>query len=259
VTAVYLKERRIKNAIIGRQTTGDKTMPRKLTTTILAALAAIAAAGFAAKAEAKESFDLTKLPLTGSSFPGVLGDDGQLMEIVFLTMKRTGGNEFEVTGKSKFKTNICDFKGTMRVLKEEKIDEIDEIDVAGVFNGRITGTYFFNEDKSQKGTGTFKGEFEIYWANWENGIDFANFERGDGVSFIGDWTSHATKKSKKANWCDYGWCGPVTFNDGQECLIDEKYRSKGWEKYMGEYLGERYDGGTYYFCERNKEIWWKQK
>jgi hypothetical protein len=197
----------------------------------------------------------------------VLGDDGQLMEIVFLTMKRTSKDEFEVTGKSKVKTNICDFKGTMRILKEEILNDHEVIDV----DGKATGTYLFNEDKSQKGTGTFKGKFEIYWLNYENtswlnkknGFGFADMASDDAVSFIGNWTSYATKKSKKANWCDIGSCGPVTYNDGQEVIIEEKYRSKGWEKYMGEYIGEAYGGKySWYMGHINitdREIWWKKK
>jgi hypothetical protein len=202
---------------------------------IKSATAALAFAAFvlAAKAEAKESFDLTKLPLTDRSFDAILGNDEQQMEIVFLTMKKKSKNEYEVTGKSKVKTNICDFKGTMKVQKEEELDTEGENAFA---HGQAIGTYLFSEDKKQKGTGTFKGEFKIAWANWENGIGFADFGFGDAVSFKGSWTSYTTGKSKKADWCNVGWCGTKTFNDGGEPVIDEKYRRT-----------------------ENKEIWWKKK
>jgi hypothetical protein len=224
----------------------------------LAATAALAFAAFvlAAKAEAKESFDLTKLRLTENSFTAILGDDAQRMEIVFLTMKKKSKNEYEVTGKSKVKTNICDFKGTMQVQKEENFygeaDGPDEVD------GQVTGTYLFSEDKNQKGTGVFKGEFKIAWANRENGIGFASLVKEDAVSFIGSWTSYATGKSKKANWCDEGWCGPGYANDGQELMVDEKYRSKGW----GDYIDIWYEATRERGLKERREIkenWWKKK
>jgi hypothetical protein len=126
----------------------------------------------------------------------------------------------------------------MQVQNEEKFKD-GETGTAFV-HGEATGTYIFNEDKSQKGTGTFKGKFSIGWANGINGIVFAHYEMGSAVEFIGDWTSYATGKSKKADWCIGGYCSLIYYDDGQNAHIDDKYLSKG--------LGERII-----------EIWWKQK
>ncbi len=182
-----------------------------------------------------ESIDVTNLLRKEIDFCGMIGDDIQRMEIVFLSTKRMSKNEYEVIGKSKVKNNICDFKGVIEVLSVEKSEIEGKSDESpNIVDGKITGKYHFLEDKSQPGTGSFDGVFEIYWAYDDNdtiGLADIWYTQSDyTIVFDGSWKSYQTGKIKKACWSDYKACFPDDFNrsDGPDLIPDEKYRSKGW-------------------------------
>jgi hypothetical protein len=178
-----------------------------------------------------ENIDATKLLGKEMNFQGMIGDDIQMMGIVFLSTTRINRSEYEITGKSKVRNNICDFKGIQSVTGTEL--ESGE-DSPNMVDGKIAGKYCFYEDNNQSGTGFFDGVFEIYYAYYSDSIiglaDIWYTQSDYTILFDGNWKSYRTGKIKKACWSDYKACFPTDFNtsDGPDLIPNEKYRAKGW-------------------------------
>ncbi|MDR3001610.1 MAG: hypothetical protein LBU89_10125 [Fibromonadaceae bacterium] len=184
--------------------------------------------------------DITVLMKQEAIFLGMIGDESRKMGIAFLNVARTGDKQYEVTGKSKVRDNVCDFRGTMEVLSA-KVDIVTS-DGIDYFDGAITGKYLFEEDKNQSGTGVFSGFFEIVWNNenlstYFTSIAHDHVEFNVGATFAGTWISYRTGATRKACWGNLPACIPCCINDGQELQIAEKYRSSGWFDDDSEWIG----------------------
>jgi hypothetical protein len=212
--------------------------------------------------------DITALIKQEAIFLGMIGDENRKMGIALLSLVRTDDKLYEVTGKSKVRDNICDFRGVMEVQSAEV--GITTYDSTEYFAGRIAGKYLFEEDRNQASTGVFEGTFEILWNNENLPTYFTSIAHGEvefnvGATFTGTWKSYRTGASRKACWSNLWVCKPCCINDGQELWVDESNRSSGWalEIDRDKYLRENWDWK--YATEKIKEHpeylgwheWWK--
>jgi hypothetical protein len=223
----------------------------------------------AAGGQQYQTDDITALMKQEAIFLGMIGDEKRKMGIAFLTIVRGADDKlWEVTGKSKVRDNICDFRGIMEV-QSAKVD-VSTYDGTDFFYGTITGKYLFEEDRNQSGTGVFEGTFEIEWNNVNLSTYLTSIAHGEvefevGATFTGTWKSYRTGAIRKACWGNLPECKPCCVNDGQELWIAEEYRSTGWalEIDWDKYLSENwdYDSATEKIKEHPEYLgwfeWWK--
>ena len=177
-------------------------------------------------------------------FLGCIGDEKQKMGIVFLSTIKIGETEYEVTGKSKVKNNICDFTGTMEVL-DLVFEDGNPSQIASIY-----GKYHFKEDENQPHSGEFEGEFSIFWSDNDRTIFSVGNRYGEEihVDFNGTWTNYQTSASKFALWGNVENLLPGTINEGQEYFRDENYSSLGWGPFF-----DRKPNGYFYIKPCDKE------
>lgn len=189
---------------------------------------------------------------------GVLGLDCKRIKIfIGKVTKDTKDNlVYRVTGKSNVNGNICDFIGYIKLLKayEFTTDAESEHDNSG----NLLAEYSFNEDRTQKHVGSFKGVFEcFYYLDKKTKKGFLDESSGiaDGYfnrTYVGTWTSYSNNAVKKCIWGDYRL--PFTFDfdcgDG-EMRVCDKYLQNGWVTF---------NNGTEYDFVNDKAVlkdkWW---
>jgi hypothetical protein len=172
---------------------------------------------------------------------GFIGENYQRFYIHFIMVHRSPTNylQYLVTGKTRVRNSVCDFKGTI-TIREAHLES--DPDVPEYKTGYIVGEYRLEEDRQQKGSGYFKGKFRSNWFIARDGKiryntlkmiadDFCNNQ------FIGSWTSYATGKGEKCNWGDYR----IPDSDDLDCgaaefAVTERYIKNGWESYMQAFM-----------------------
>jgi len=176
---------------------------------------------------------------------GVIGLDYKRIRIFVgkVTKDAKDNLTYHVTGKSNVNGNICDFNGQIKLLRayESSVDSESEHDNSG----NLFAEYSFNEDKTQKSSGSFRGIFEcFYYLDKKNrkGLIDESSSIADGYfnrTYVGTWTSNSTKATKKCIWGDYRL--PFTFDfacgDGEMRACD-KYIQNGWTTFNS---GDEYD------------------
>lgn len=174
---------------------------------------------------------------------GFIGENYQRFYIHFITATRNPANHMQylITGKTKVRGNVCDFKGTI-IIKEARLEPSPE--APEYKTGYIAGEYRFEENRKQQGSGYFTGTFHSDWFIASDGkIRYDTLMiNADGFSnnqFTGNWTPYATGKSKKCNWGDYRIpdCGDLDTYVG-EFGVSDKYVKNGWESYMQAFWAE---------------------
>jgi hypothetical protein len=207
--------------------------------------------------ENKERFIPRSEPL------GFIGNNYQRFYIHFVTAKRSTTNHLQylVTGKTKVRSNVCDFKGTI-TIKEARLAPDPEL--PEYRTGYIAGEYWIEEDRKQRGSGSFKGNFRSYWFITNDGkIKYDTvLIAADGFcnnQFTGSWTSYATGKSEKCNWGDYRIpdSGYLDVGAGEFAVADE-YVKNGWETYIQAFNADNPDSSQ---SKRAQAIeaakWWR--
>lgn len=145
-----------------------------------------------------------------ADFIGYIGNDYHKMNISFHTIKKESNTTYSISGSSKVKTNVCAFLGSAQILDVRELNEYeygvdqfmkDKIKKQGICIAR----YNLEEEKEQKGSGTFSGILLFHWY-----IDNNNQLNYDDISddsddysnnqFAGIWRSHSTGKEKKCAW-----------------------------------------------------------
>jgi len=174
---------------------------------------------------------------------GIIGDNYERIQIKFTSIKRNKNktNEYWVSGKSRVKSNICDFKGKITILainevKQQRFGVDDEYKDKGIKKqGLLTAIYEFDEDSSQKGSGKFSGRLQSIWyLDKDNLMQYNDIEiDSDGYfnnAFTGAWKSNNSGKEKVCNWGDYRVPNVnCDFDIGSaELSVSEKYQKNGW-------------------------------
>lgn len=187
------------------------------------------------------NYDLSKLwTITNDKFVyGFIGDDYQRIRIKFITVKKTDKFTYEISGKTKVKDNICDFKGTLNISTLGKYETttygLDD-EYKNKIKGRYTilGDYTLAENSAQKNTGIFKGVFETgFYLDKNSKIHYDNIDlNADGFTnneFIGSWTQYAPSKTKRCNWGDYRIPNSGDLDVGAgDFSPNKKYVQNGW-------------------------------
>lgn len=185
---------------------------------------------------------------------GYIGSNYQRIQVHFISIIKNPDNptQYFVYGKTKVKTNICNFQGTIdlmnaRYYKESDIDTIKQ--------GFVFGKYKFFEDPKQKHTGFFEGFVKSDWYITDNGFlcydDLSTV--ADGYSnneFVGIWNGYNKNAPKVCNWAHGRIPYSRYFDVGAgEFYPDKQYHKYGWDKYMIEY--------DEFNKTRKKVEWWK--
>ena len=167
---------------------------------------------------------------------GFIGDDYQRFQIHFTSVVRSKVDPYEyvVRGKTKVRTNIGAFHGTLHI---DRAFQYRDNEFPGYKLGRLEGRYLFFEDRESPGSGSLRGTFNLDWfldgknkpqynALWAVADGFTNNE------FRGAWTSYRSKLSKKCNWGDFRIpdCGDLDSGAG-EFGVNTKYLNHGWRDY----------------------------
>lgn len=198
---------------------------------------------------------------------GIIGPEHQRIKIKLLSVSKslTNPNEYNVSGKSNVKGNICDFSGTIRLkkIKETKTMHFgvdDEFSNKGIKSmGIAIAGYEFFENQAQGHTGVFKGKLYSKWyINAGNQIKYDDIESiSDGYmnnAFIGTWKGYSLKKERICNWGDFRV--PNANDDfdigAGEFSPGKKYSDKGWENFRNAWI----EGNESAKKEELNE-WWK--
>jgi len=189
---------------------------------------------------------------------GYIGEDYQRFWIRLLNIKKHNRNSksYLVTGKTRVRENVCDFSGTIDLVKAimQKSHELPHIK-----QGAIIGIYEFNEDPKQTGSGKVIGTFVTHWFIDSMGIhyDSLTFAASDAFcnnQFSGNWYSYKTKTIKKCNWGDVRipFSNELDIGVG-EFYPDKKWIANGWESFVGAYT--KSDTAS---KRIEKEEWWRR-
>lgn len=189
---------------------------------------------------------------------GFIGEDFQRIHIKILSAVKNikESSKYYVYGKTRVKSNICQFIGTIdlihirkvndaekELLKEEAKKRNDENAIA-LFSKQefiLLAKYEFFEEHNQKGSGIFNGVLKTNFYI-ENGriLNDPMEEVGDNFcnnQVVGTWVGYLNSVSKKCNWGEYRipYSGDLDVGVG-EFSPNKKYLSKGWETFYKAYI-----------------------
>jgi len=206
---------------------------------------------------------------------GYIGDNYQRIHIHLISVIKNqhAENEYFVYGKSKVKSNVCDFQGKFIIthvrefnrtereaLYKEAIKQGDKEAISrfGKARGFVLAEYYLFENPEQKGSGLFKGvvKSHFYIEKGELFFDDLNMEFEDNYSnnqFLGVWQSYKTGATKPCNWGAYRIpnAGDLDVGVG-EFSPNTKYLEKGWGTYYRAYNKSESE------ARKEEELkWWK--
>ena len=126
----------------------------------------------------------------GKTYQGTIGDNNQRIEIRFVSVSKINDTTYSVTGKSKVKSNICDFSGKLLIQNSMELDNKRmECEGPDYSSGFLSGKYELNENETQSHVGLFLGDFKSMYDITSNGfVVYSGWYGQEGVSeFIGEW------------------------------------------------------------------------
>ncbi|MBE8712770.1 hypothetical protein C4F49_03650 [Sphingobacterium sp. KB22] len=175
---------------------------------------------------------------------GILTDDYQRIQIKFTSIIKntTFPNHYSVTGKSNVAGNIGDFSGeiivdTIQQIVSENWGVDDEYKDKGIiFQGLLTGNYYFKETLSSPHAGSFEGTLKsLFLIDKDNQVAYNAIDMiSDGYfnnAFVGTWTLYGSEKPEICNWGDYRVpYSKCDFDIGSgEFSVSDTYLKNGWE------------------------------
>ena len=146
---------------------------------------------------------------------------------------------YHITGKTKVKENICNFKGTITVVSAEYDSSslMRDIGFPQYKQGFIKGQVHIEEDRTHAGSGIIEGQIstDIYFDSKDKIHYSALMLIADGFcnnQVEGKWTSYKTGKTKRCNWGDFRIpdSRDLDFGTG-EFSVNPKYKQNGWADY----------------------------
>ncbi|TSA50494.1 MAG: hypothetical protein D4R43_02170 [Sphingobacteriales bacterium] len=193
---------------------------------------------------------------------GFIGENYQRFYIHFISMSKNNDepNEYYVTGKTKVKSTICDFHGTIKITSSRIYLESDH---PGYKEGYAKCEVNLFEDKQQESTGFISGNLKSEFI-----IDDKEQFRYDGLMFFADrfsnnqfegvWTSYKTNFSKKCNWGDYRIpdSGDLDIGAGEFSVAD-KYLQNGWSNYKIAWSGNPNNPDEMKARQIEFQKWWE--
>lgn len=205
-------------------------------------------------------FDFSSLWMKNDEYIlGFIGDDYQRLHIHYLAVIKNfeSTSKYYVYGKSKVKSNICQFMGEIEIMHIRKINDPEKqsrYEFAKKHNDTeamerfskeeyiLLAKYQFFEDPDQKGTGIFRGilktNFYVEGDNiFYNDLNLRYSDSFSNNQSVGTWTSYTSSVAKKANWGEFRvpYSGDLDWGAG-EFSPNKKYLNKGWETYYKAYI-----------------------
>lgn len=198
---------------------------------------------------------------------GMIGENHQRIRIALTSISQNLDQVFEylVLGKSKVKTNICNFSGTIRIDSILELKEmhygVDSVykDSGIVAQGVVFATYEFKESLQEEHSGVFKGQCISKWyINYAGELNYDDIEVISDAymnnAFIGTWTHYGSINSKVCTWADYRI--PFSADDfdrgAAEFSPSEKYYKFGWEQHQKAWLYNNEEAK-----KKELEEWWR--
>lgn len=211
---------------------------------------------------------------------GYIGDNYKRLHFHWLTIEKSDENPlvYEVSGKTKVGSNICSFTGQLLITSAMQSASEEDPDER---IGTIFGSFYFEENPEERGTGEFQGRF---WSNYwlPHGLEGPPLAAGGperclyydeilvynsldtyspGFSnnqFTGTWTSYRSAREKEVAWADYRFSFPTDLDVGaSEFVPSEDYFDQGWESYFEAWIhadSDRLRAGAQML---EMEEWWK--
>ncbi|MDB5228764.1 MAG: hypothetical protein JWN78_2957 [Bacteroidota bacterium] len=190
-----------------------------------------------------QDVDLSALLKTDASDQplGFISDNYERFDIFFTSVKKNDArkNEYLITGKTRVKQNVCDFKGTINLTSAKYY--IHKSDLGNypdsIHLGILIGTYLFEEDPTQPHTGKLQGFLAVrYYVTSGNKIlidDWNNTNNNySNQQYVGSWISYDGRKIQQCNWGSYRIPASGDLDIGKnEFSPSDKYKANGWEKY----------------------------
>jgi hypothetical protein len=189
---------------------------------------------------------------------GYIGDNYQRLNIKYLVIIKNDENhsKYYIYGKSKVKSNVCQFIGEIELIHIRKISDPEkqqlyeeakrqnDEEAIKRFSKQafiLLGKYQFYEDPNQKETGIFKGILrtnfyvdggKVFYDDLE--IESDNFYNNQ---FVGIWINYRDGITKRCNWGEYRipYSGNFDIGVGEFCP-NEKYLNNGWNIYYKAFI-----------------------
>ncbi|MCO5934439.1 hypothetical protein NAF17_02710 [Mucilaginibacter sp. RB4R14] len=196
-------------------------------------------------------YDYSKLFIvTNNAFVyGFIGNSFQRIriKIISVTKDKFLPDTYNLYGKSMVKTNIDEFRGTLKITNIHKYKQTsygvdDELKGKGIKGEYLLiGAYNFAEPTKQEHAGVFKGIFSSgFYIDKNNVVNYDDIDKNaDGYSnneFVGQWISHNNKLTKRCNWSDFRIPNSQGLDEGTgEFSPNNKYISAGWQSLRDAY------------------------
>lgn len=191
-------------------------------------------------------YDFSSLMIPRTDFLGYIEPNYRRLKITLTSVTKDpkATERYNVRGYSVVKGNKCDFSGEVAVYQVREYEKLhlgidDEYKDAGIkAQGVMLGKYTFNENSTQKYSGSFQGLMTLYWyvdSNdqlvYDNIRDYADNYRNN--QYVGTWTRYGSSKSKTANWGEYRIPFSKYLDIGAgEFSVNPVYENQGWSDYM---------------------------
>ena len=206
--------------------------------------------------------DADILAVTHPTPLGIIGENCQRFYIHYtaVTKCKTNSCQYNVTGKTRVKENICGFSGTITITKTRIYTKQFDYRYK---QGFVECAINFKEDTTQVNSGIFTGKLvTTFYLDEKRMIEYDDLLFGADLYFNNQvqatWTSYATYKSKKVKWGDYRIPGNTGFDVGDgEFMIDDKYVKNGWQNYKAARSGDPENAATKNAESAEAIEWWK--
>ncbi len=205
---------------------------------------------------------------TNGSYDGVIGNKNQRIRVYFDSIIKSDEDDFTyiVSGRTKVKENVCDFKGVISLYFANKDATFKEENETNEIDGTLKGKYIFRENPDQKHTGLFTGELISYWTLKDGNVRLgsgAYTSISYGFAFKGTWQGYRSDNISKCCWSNYRIpCAPDDFDmsDGPDVIPNISYKDAGWGNlniiYTANPDSEEFKNASK--SEKKESNWWRK-
>jgi hypothetical protein len=194
---------------------------------------------------------------------GFIGSDYQRFYLHYSSVRPNSARPYvyQVSGKTRVKTNVCAFTGTITVVKA-RLYKAPNAEYPQFREGELTCRVELAEDRKQPGSGTILGTMTTYfYVDAKGQPRYNTLEPADGFSnnqCVATWTSYATGQRKPCHWGDFKIpeAGDLDFSVS-EFMVSKKYVARGWQTYMAALEGNDDSPATRQARAEEKRQWWK--
>ncbi len=171
---------------------------------------------------------------------GFIGKNYQRLRIHLSKIESISSNHhlYYVLGKTKVKSNICDFKGYLKIERIFIAKDSTNSYEPNHYDRIIFGKYEFLETQDNNHSGIFRGEFSLVLNQKRNGtFIFASgiYHDHHTLDFVGTWQKYGTNKAIISCWGIEIPPGQNQFLlawENDSTVINEKYLHQGWYSYF---------------------------